>query len=104
MAPTVVSVVYPMGSKFDMDYYLNHHMPLVQEKWAPFGLKSWKIAEYTNKESPYSVIAWLEFEGQEQQAKAFASEVAKQVFGDIPNFTDGKASTLVGNVLESASW
>jgi hypothetical protein len=26
-----------------MDYYLNTHMPLVQEKWGPYGLKSWKV-------------------------------------------------------------
>jgi hypothetical protein len=26
-----------------MDYYLSTHMPLVQEKWGPHGLKSWKV-------------------------------------------------------------
>jgi hypothetical protein len=27
-----------------MDYYLKTHMPLVQEKWGPSGLKSWKVS------------------------------------------------------------
>ncbi|KAI4861562.1 hypothetical protein F4820DRAFT_56878 [Hypoxylon rubiginosum] len=104
MAPLVVSVAYPVGFKFDMDYYLNHHMPLVQEKWAPFGLKSWKIAQYTSKDSPYSVVAWLEFEGEESWTKASTSEVAQQVFGDIPNFTDSQASLQAGTVVKSESW
>ncbi|KAI1777408.1 hypothetical protein F4818DRAFT_347640 [Hypoxylon cercidicola] len=104
MTPTVVSVVYPMGVKFDMDYYLSHHMPLVQAKWAPFGLKSWKVAQYADEKSPYSVIAWLEFEGSENWAKASTSEVAKEIFGDIANFTDGEPSTLIGSVLKSETW
>ncbi|KAI6091652.1 hypothetical protein F4821DRAFT_189097 [Hypoxylon rubiginosum] len=104
MAPTVVSVVYPKGAKFDMDYYLNHHMPLVREKWESYGLKSWKVAQYTNPESPYSVIAWLEFESAEHWAKAAASLEGKDTFADIPHFTDGKADVLVGDVKKSDSW
>jgi hypothetical protein len=39
-----VSVMYPNGgSKFDMDYYLGTHGPLVRDKWDSKGLKSLKV-------------------------------------------------------------
>lgn len=36
-------MIYEKGTQFNMDYYLKTHMPLVQEKWAEHGLKSWKV-------------------------------------------------------------
>lgn len=36
-------MIYEQGTDFKMDYYLKTHMPLVQSKWAEFGLKSWKV-------------------------------------------------------------
>lgn len=39
-------VIYEKGTDFKMDYYLKTHMPLVQEKWAEFGLKSWKVRHF----------------------------------------------------------
>lgn len=42
MAPATVTVVYPQGAKFNMDYYKSTHMPLVQEKWGSMGLTSCK--------------------------------------------------------------
>lgn len=37
-----MTVVYPAkeGAKFDMDYYLKSHMPLVEKTWKSYGLKS----------------------------------------------------------------
>lgn len=42
MAPATITVVYPQGGKFDMDYYKSTHMPLVQKKWSSHGLTSCK--------------------------------------------------------------
>ncbi|KAL7622581.1 hypothetical protein AAE478_008088 [Parahypoxylon ruwenzoriense] len=104
MALTTVSVVYPAGTKFDMAYYIATHMPLVQAKWTKYGLKSWKVAQYTNDESPYSVQAWLEFEDLEQWGKAASGPEGKEIFADIPNFCDKSPSTLVGTVTGGQSW
>ncbi|KAI1500907.1 hypothetical protein F5X99DRAFT_384839 [Biscogniauxia marginata] len=97
MAPTTtVSVAYPAGTKFNMDYYLKSHMPLVQSKWTPYGLKVWRVAQYDNAESPYVVQAWLEFENAEGWAKASGGAEAKDIFGDIVNFSDKEPIVLVG--------
>ncbi|KAI5856699.1 hypothetical protein GGS23DRAFT_588786 [Durotheca rogersii] len=104
MTTAIVSVVYPAGTKFDMDYYLATHMPLVQLKWAPLGLKNWKVIEFTNPEAPYSVQAVLEWEDATQFAKASATPEAKEVFDDIPNFSDQKPTVLSGTVKGAQSW
>ncbi|KAJ1335050.1 EthD family reductase [Microdochium nivale] len=97
-----VSVVYPKGSKFNMDYYLATHMPLVQSRWASFGLKGWKVIKYDDN-SPYSVQAILEWDTEENLNKTLSSEEAKDVFGDIVNFTDSKPELLRGQVQAFAT-
>ncbi|KAI1087217.1 hypothetical protein F5B19DRAFT_81463 [Rostrohypoxylon terebratum] len=97
-----VSVAYKAG-KFDMEYYLKTHMPLVQKTWAPFGLKSWKVVQYTDPESPYAVQALLEWDDLAQWEKASTSAEAASVFGDITNFTDVKPDKLQGTVVGGAS-
>ncbi|KAI2627044.1 hypothetical protein GGS26DRAFT_150218 [Hypomontagnella submonticulosa] len=105
MAPTfVLSVAYPSGGKFDLDYYLKSHMPLVQAKWAKYGLRSWQVAQYTNPDAPYVVQAWLEFEQPEKVSEATASAEGKEIFADIPNFYDKTAVTLSGPLAGAASW
>ncbi|KAI1458749.1 hypothetical protein F4805DRAFT_456463 [Annulohypoxylon moriforme] len=99
----VVCVAYKAGGKFDMDYYLKTHMPLVQKTWASFGLKSWKVAQYTNPDSIYAVVAWLEFEEQSQWEKASTAPEAGPVFADIPNFSDVAPDKLIGTLTGSAT-
>ncbi len=89
-----VSVMYPNdpGSKFDMDYYLGTHGPLVHEKWDNQGLNSLKVIKGfatpdPKTPPPYTVIALLDFDSVEAFQGAVAAAGA-DVMGDIPNFTD----------------
>lgn len=88
-----VSVFYPAreGSRFDLDYYLNTHMPMVIEKLAPALLGA--SADYglsgghPGSQPPYVAMAHLLFDSQEAAQAAFSPHV-EAIMGDIPNYTD----------------
>jgi uncharacterized protein (TIGR02118 family) len=99
----IVSVLYKQGTTFDMDYYRSTHMPLVQEKWGPYGLKSWQVIQLP-PDSPYIVQATLEWDSAEDVQKAQASSAAKDIFGDIPNFASPADPVVIsGQVLFSST-
>lgn len=79
-------------------------MPLVQKLWAPHGLKSWRVAQYTNPDSPYVIQAWLEWESKEAYEKGQASLEGADVFKDVPKFSDKTPVLLHGELVGSASW
>ncbi|GJE27877.1 EthD family reductase [Methylobacterium organophilum] len=100
---TLVSVMYPGGAdaRFDMDYYLTKHMPLVAERWSALGLKEAKVvkgvATPDGAPAPYPVIALLTWDS----ADAFSAAVARhgaEIFGDIPNFTNTQPSVQINDV------
>ncbi|GEP08762.1 EthD family reductase [Methylobacterium gnaphalii] len=101
----LVSVMYPSGAgtRFDMDYYLKKHMPLVSERWSPKGLHDYKVvkgvATPDGKTPPYQVMALLRFESAEAFAAAAQTDGA-EIFGDIPNFTDTQAAVQINEFAE----
>ena len=92
-----VTVLYPKGTNFDMDYYMSKHMPLVAEKWTQHGLKSWKVINF-GKDAEYCVQATLEFGSMEEFQKAGGSPEAGDVMGDVKNFSDQKPLIIGGSV------
>ncbi|KIW96775.1 uncharacterized protein Z519_02166 [Cladophialophora bantiana CBS 173.52] len=106
MPPSNVTVLYPTPDlEFDLEYYLNKHMPVVMEKWAPYGTKDWKVVKFT--ESPdgtqsYSVGAIMTFESQEHLKKALAGKEVEAIFGDITNFSNKYALFLMSNIVEQS--
>lgn len=99
----LVSVMYPAGGRFDMDYYLGHHMPLVRERWSSFGLHEARIVRGVSTpdggEAPYQVMALLTWASQEAFGKAAAAH-GPDIFGDIPNFTDRQAQVQINEFPE----
>jgi uncharacterized protein (TIGR02118 family) len=89
-----ITVLYPndAGSKFDMDYYLGTHCPLVQKNWGSAGMTSLQVIKGAatpdpDTPPPYQIVAILGFESLEAFQGAVANSGAA-VMGDIPNFTD----------------
>ncbi|KAI1174383.1 hypothetical protein F4777DRAFT_388840 [Nemania sp. FL0916] len=97
----IVTVIYPADTKFDMDYYLATHMPLVEKIWKSHGLKGWKIAHYTSPETPHSVQAWLEWESKEHSEMGMASPEVATIFEDVPKFSDKTPIILSGEMTGS---
>ena len=88
----LISAMYPNepGSRFDQDYYLQKHVPLVRERWSPMGLEALRlvrgVAAGDGSPAPYQVIALLSFRSLQDFQKAAEAHV-QEILGDIPNFT-----------------
>jgi uncharacterized protein (TIGR02118 family) len=88
-----VSVLYPneKRKKFDMDYYCNNHIPMVQEKLgaACKGAAIYKGLGGGEPGSPPTYIAMLHlsFDSIEAFQTSYAPH-AKIIMADLPNYTD----------------
>lgn len=105
-------VLYPYGTKFDMHYYLSIHMPLVLERWGPFGLQSYEVVNFTNglqgldldqTKTPYGTVAILHWNNTEGLAKGVKSEPESKIFADVPNFSDKSPTFIAGDVVGTSS-
>ncbi|KAF5874363.1 putative ethyl tert-butyl ether degradation protein [Botrytis fragariae] len=96
----IVTVIYPKTetSTFDLDYYMKTHMPLVQEKWGPHGLKNWTVTKL-DESTDYSMQALLWFESKEAWAKAGEAE-GPTIMGDVPNFSSEKPLLVFGEEVK----
>ncbi|MDO9707325.1 EthD family reductase [Paracraurococcus lichenis] len=98
-----VSVFYPNdpATKFDEAYYMQKHIPLVKERWSGMGLKDAKVLKGMpgpDGAAPNRIIALLTFDSAEAFQKA-AQAHGPELFGDVPNFTDGKPTVQISEVL-----
>lgn len=104
--PTTITVTYPNqdGARFDLDYYVGTHLPLVEKHFKAHGLKGWRVLKAVGApfgEPAYSVICTLEFDTGDQFRAAVAAE-GEVVFGDVPNFTDTSPTVVIGDHVASA--
>ena len=89
----IVSVLYPNGpgSKFDLDYYLKRHMPMVQQR---LGAPLKRVAVERGlgggapgAPPPFLAAAHLHFDSVEAFQAAFAPH-AEPILSDVPNYTN----------------
>jgi uncharacterized protein (TIGR02118 family) len=89
-----LTALYPKtaDSRFDLDYYLNTHTPLVRERLTPMGLTGIDLEEGLAGAAPDSppafvLIGHLRFNTIEELQTALMMH-GPELMGDIPNFTD----------------
>ena len=97
-----LQVIYPVskGSTFDYDYYTSTHMALVGEHMGPHitsTLVTKGLAGGPDVPAPYHAVASIVF--ADQDAMNAAMGAAGPVLADIPNFTNVKPDTLIGEVI-----
>lgn len=75
-------------TRFDRDYYVREHLPLVTRSWAAYGLES--VAAFFPAAPQTGTIAICEcrFRDEAAVAAAFASPKAPAVMADVARFTD----------------
>ena len=101
-----VTVMYPneTGKKFDLDYYVNSHIPMVAGLLGSGGLIRGEVEKGisgTDPNSPpmYLAVGCLYFNTLEEVHAAFTAH-GRQIMGDMPNYTDIQPQFLIGEVIE----
>lgn len=82
-------VAYPAseGTRFDRDYYVATHLPLVEQLWGPFGLTTAQ-GFFPREGGPHEAVAVLSFADEAAIGAALASDATPGVLADLANFTD----------------
>jgi len=98
-----VSVLYPNeeGKKFDMVYYCNKHIPMVQQKLGA-ALKGGAVEQGLSGVEPgsratYIAMGHLYFDSVEAFQTAFGPH-AESIMGDIPNYTNIQPTIQISEV------
>ena len=101
---TKVSVLYPNGENktFDMDYYCNTHLPMVNELLGDF-LKGATVEKglggaTPGSTAPFAGMGNMYFDSVEDFGKAFGPN-AEKIMGDLPNFTNIEPIVQVSEVM-----
>ena len=83
-------VTYPgdAGTRFDRDYYVRHHVPLVMECWGPLGLDSCEAFWPANIGAGTICICECRFRDETAMQAALASPSTTRVMADVSRFTD----------------
>ena len=86
-------------TRFDRDYYVRHHLPLVMACWGPFGLEG--CAAFWPNETDAGTLCICECRFRDEAAlrAALASSETPLVMADVIRFTDASpAQSLAGPI------
>ena len=99
----IVSVLYPNapGCKFDLDYYLQRHVPMVQQRLGA-ALKRVAVERglaggAPGAPAPFLAMAHLYFDSVEAFQSAFGPH-AGAILADVPNYTNTTPVIQIGEV------
>jgi uncharacterized protein (TIGR02118 family) len=88
-----VAVLYPneSGKKFDMDYYLNKHVALVNNTLSNLGLERVEVDKgmaslEPGSPPPFVAIGYMYYEDMDALQRCMTK--ADELMSDMPNFTD----------------
>lgn len=101
---TKVSVMYPNAENktFDMDYYVNKHLPMVGSLLGA-SLKGATVEKGLSgaaqgSPAPYAGMGNMYFDSVDEFEKAFGPN-AEKIMKDLPNFTDIEPVIQVSEVI-----
>ena len=98
-----VSVLYPNteGKKFDMEYYLSKHIPMVQQKLGDackgVAVEAGLGGAEPGSPATYIAMGHLYFDSVEAFQTAFGPH-AQAIMGDIPNYSDVQPAIQLSEV------
>ena len=91
--------------KFDMDYYLSDHMPLIEKAWSPFGMKSWSINQFPTTDAlgqtpPYGVQTTIYWEKADDFKAALNGPMKDECAADVKKFSNIFPAIWIGDIVE----
>ena len=87
------------ATRFDRDYYTQHHLPLVMECWGPLGLEGCAAFWPAVIGAGTICICECRFRDEAAMRAALASTTTPRVMADIIHFTDATpAQSLAGPI------
>lgn len=98
-----ITVLYPNGpaARFDMEYYINKHMPMVRQKCAPecrrIAAEGGLAGGTPGSRPPYIAVGHLTFDSVAAFQKAFIPH-APEILADIPNYTNIKPVIQISEI------
>jgi uncharacterized protein (TIGR02118 family) len=98
-----VSVLYPNapGARFDMNYYVQKHMPMVREKCGPqcrsIAAEGGVGGGAPGSQAPYIAAGHLTFDSVSAFQQAFGPH-AGEIMADIPNYTNTQPVVQISEV------
>ncbi len=101
----IVMVMYQIGpnNRFDLQYYMQKHIPLVRTLWGSVGLTRLQVlkglAAPTGEPAAFAYVAVLDFESLDA-FKAAAEAHGNDVMRDIANFTDVQPTLQFNEALD----
>ena len=96
-----ISVLYPNqpGKKFDLDYYVNKHIPLAEGLLRPGGLVKVEVDRAADANAPFIAVAHLYFNSVDDFQKAFAVHAAEFI-ADSLNYTDIPLQVQISEIVK----
>ncbi|AOJ28619.1 EthD family reductase [Burkholderia seminalis] len=98
----VVSYRRAAGTRFDVRYYVEQHIPLVEKSWKRYGLEYVDAFFPSREDSELIVVAMCRFVDRAALDAAFASAEAADVMADIDAFTDIAPDRHITDVVSYA--
>jgi uncharacterized protein (TIGR02118 family) len=100
-----VCVMYPSGDgkKFDHDYYVNKHMPLVHRRLDSLGLVRTEVDKGVaggapGAPAPYAAVGYVYFNSIVEFQAAMKPH-GKELFDDLPNFTNITPQVQISEII-----
>ncbi|RAL02820.1 uncharacterized protein BO80DRAFT_463071 [Aspergillus ibericus CBS 121593] len=103
-----VTVVFPndADAEYNIDYYTQTHMTLIEKHWSKYGLKGWSVTKYVpgldGTPPLYAFGSEVFWENEDGAKAAFASPEVAEIMGDVPHFSNKTPIFLLGQTVKPA--
>lgn len=100
-----LTFLYPNDSqaRYNMDYLIDKHMPMIQSHWEKSGLTSWAVTNFTpgpeGMPPVYAFAANLVWDKKESLSAALGGGDLEEIMDDVTNFSNKRPLILVGDTV-----